>query len=77
LEIKRVRVVFAVSAPWQSAVTNEAGQAPFRTATLAAERARNGRSYGLTPFPGLKVALLLNFKESKLAWKRVARGQPE
>jgi hypothetical protein len=32
------------------AVTNEAGQAPFRTATLAAERARNGRSYGLTPF---------------------------
>ena len=30
--------------------TNEAGQAPFRTATLAAERARNGRSYGLTPW---------------------------
>jgi hypothetical protein len=26
---------------------------------------------------GLEVALLLNFKESKLAWKRVVRGQPE
>jgi len=23
---------------------------------------------------GLEVALLLNFKESKLAWKRVVRG---
>jgi hypothetical protein len=23
---------------------------------------------------GLEVALLLNFKESRLAWKRVARG---
>jgi len=26
---------------------------------------------------GLEVALLLNFKESKPAWKRVVRGQPE
>jgi hypothetical protein len=26
---------------------------------------------------GLEVPLLLNFKESKLAWKRVVRGQPE
>jgi hypothetical protein len=26
---------------------------------------------------GLEVALLLNFKESRLAWKRVVRGQPE
>jgi hypothetical protein len=26
---------------------------------------------------GLEVALLLNFKESKLAWKRVVRGQPK
>jgi hypothetical protein len=26
---------------------------------------------------GLEVKLLLNFKESKLAWKRVLRGQPE
>jgi hypothetical protein len=29
------------------------------------------------PSTGLEVALLLNFKESKLAWKRVVRGQPE
>jgi hypothetical protein len=25
----------------------------------------------------LEVALLLNFEESKPAWKRVVRGQPE
>jgi len=26
---------------------------------------------------GLEVALLVNFKESKLNWKRVVRGEPE
>jgi hypothetical protein len=26
---------------------------------------------------GLEAALLFNFKESKPAWKRVARGAPE
>jgi hypothetical protein len=26
---------------------------------------------------GLEVALLLNFKESKLAWRRVVRERPE
>ena len=32
---------------------------------------------GYLNITGLEVALLLNFKESKLAWKRVVRGQPE
>jgi len=26
---------------------------------------------------GLEVALLLNFREAKLQWKRVVRGTPE
>lgn len=32
---------------------------------------------GYLNITGLEVALLLNFKESKLAWKRVVRGTPE
>jgi GxxExxY protein len=32
---------------------------------------------GYLNITSLEVALLLNFKESKLAWKRVVRGQPE
>jgi GxxExxY protein len=32
---------------------------------------------GCLNITGLEVALLLNFKESKLAWKRVVRGEPE
>ena len=32
---------------------------------------------GYLNITGLEVALLLNFKESKLAWKRVVGGQPE
>ena len=32
---------------------------------------------GYLNITGLEVALLLNFKESKLAWKRVVSGQPE
>jgi GxxExxY protein len=32
---------------------------------------------GYLNITGLEVALLLNFKESKLAWKRVVRGQRE
>jgi hypothetical protein len=32
---------------------------------------------GYLNITGLKVALLLNFKESKLDWKRVVRGQQE
>src|SRR6266436_2223454 len=32
---------------------------------------------GYLNITGLEVALLLNFKESKLAWKRVVRGAPE
>ena len=32
---------------------------------------------GYLNITGLEVALLLNFKESKPAWKRVVRGQPE
>jgi len=32
---------------------------------------------GYLNITGLEVALLLNFKESKLAWKRVVRGQAE
>jgi hypothetical protein len=30
--------------------------------------------FGYLNITGLEVALLLNFKESKLAWKRVVRG---
>ena len=32
---------------------------------------------GCLNITGLEVALLLNFKEAKLQWKRVVRGQPE
>lgn len=32
---------------------------------------------GYLNITGLEVALLLNFRESKLAWKRVVRGTPE
>src|SRR5712691_3416002 len=32
---------------------------------------------GYLNITGLEVALLVNFKESKLAWKRVVRGTPE
>jgi len=32
---------------------------------------------GYLNITGLEVALLLNFKDSKLTWKRVVRGQPE
>src|ERR1035438_811070 len=32
---------------------------------------------GYLNITGLEVALLLNFKESKLTWKRVVGGQPE
>jgi GxxExxY protein len=32
---------------------------------------------GYLNITGLEVALLLNFKETKLAWKRVVRGEPE
>ncbi|MEO6786451.1 MAG: GxxExxY protein [Chthoniobacteraceae bacterium] len=32
---------------------------------------------GYLNITGLEVALLLNFKESKLTWKRVVRGNPE
>src|ERR1700677_1746213 len=32
---------------------------------------------GYLNITGLEVALLLNFKESKLTWKRVVVGQPE
>jgi GxxExxY protein len=32
---------------------------------------------GYLNITGLEVALLLNFKESKLTWKRVVRGTPE
>jgi len=32
---------------------------------------------GYLNITGLEVALLLNFKESTLAWKRVVRGSPE
>jgi len=31
---------------------------------------------GYLNITGLEVALLLNFKEAKLRWKRVVRGQP-
>ena len=31
---------------------------------------------GYLNITGLEVALLLNFKESKLDWKRVVRGKP-
>ena len=32
---------------------------------------------GYLNITGLEVALLLNFKEAQLKWKRVVRGQPE
>lgn len=32
---------------------------------------------GYLNITGLEVALLLNFKEAKLQWKRVVRGQPD
>jgi GxxExxY protein len=32
---------------------------------------------GYLNITGLEVALLLNFKESKFAWRRVVRGRPE
>ena len=32
---------------------------------------------GYLNITGLEVALLLNFKESKLVWKRVVGGSPE
>jgi GxxExxY protein len=32
---------------------------------------------GYLNITGLEVAILLNFKEAKLQWKRVVRGQPE
>ncbi len=32
---------------------------------------------GYLNITGLEVALLLNFKEAKLAWKRVVRGPPK
>ena len=32
---------------------------------------------GYLNITGLEVALLLNFKEAKLKWKRVVRGEPE
>ena len=32
---------------------------------------------GYLNITGLEVALLLNFKEAQLMWKRVVRGQPE
>jgi GxxExxY protein len=32
---------------------------------------------GYLNITGLEVALLLNFRESKLTWKRVVRGNPE
>jgi hypothetical protein len=32
---------------------------------------------GYLNITGLEVALLLNFKEAKLTWKRVVRGAPE
>src|ERR1044071_2346029 len=32
---------------------------------------------GYLNITGLEVALLLNFKEAKLSWKRVVAGQPE
>jgi GxxExxY protein len=32
---------------------------------------------GYLNIPGLDLALLLNFKEATLAWKRVVRGKPE
>ena len=32
---------------------------------------------GYLNITGLEVALLLNFKEAKLQWKRVVRGEPE
>jgi GxxExxY protein len=32
---------------------------------------------GYLNITGLEVALLINFKESKLKWKRVVRGRPE
>jgi GxxExxY protein len=32
---------------------------------------------GYLNITGLEVALLLNFKEAKLTWKRVVRGEPE
>ena len=31
----------------------------------------------LTPITGLEVALLVNFKEARLVWKRVVSGEPE
>ena len=38
---------------------------------------RVAQMLGYLNITGLEVALLVNFKESKLTWKRVARGQPE
>ena len=32
---------------------------------------------GYLNITGLEVALLLNFREAKLTWKRVVRGEPE
>jgi GxxExxY protein len=32
---------------------------------------------GYLNITGLEVALLLNFKDAKLQWKRVVRGQPD
>ena len=32
---------------------------------------------GYLNITGLEVALLVNFKESRLAWKRVVRGRPD
>ena len=32
---------------------------------------------GYLNITGLEVALLLNFREAKLTWKRVVRGNPE
>jgi GxxExxY protein len=38
---------------------------------------RVAQMLGYLNITGLEVALLVNFKESKLTWKRVVRGQPE
>jgi hypothetical protein len=38
---------------------------------LGSPDSESGTALNIT---GLEVALLLNFKESKLAWKRVVRG---
>jgi GxxExxY protein len=37
----------------------------------------NAQMLGYLNITGLEVALLLNFKESKLQWKRVVGGPPE